>query len=83
MTSFYFLTLYYDIEVCYHRGLSFHLKQKTRSAHYRAMRLIYGDLGRDQLDAVGQRATPDELSNDALGKFLAKMMITITPSRLF
>ena len=83
VTSFYFSTLYYGIEVWYHRGLSFHLKQKIRSAHYRAMRLIYGDLGRDQLDVVGQRATPDELSNYALGKFLAKMMITTTPSRLF
>ena len=82
LTSFYYSILYYGIEVWYHRGLSFHLKHKIKSAHYRAMRVIYGNLGREELDEIGRRATPDEWSNYALGKFLAKMIITTSPGRL-
>ncbi len=33
MTAYYFSSLYYGIEIWFHRGLSFHLKQKIRSAH--------------------------------------------------
>ncbi len=84
MTSFYFLTLYYGIEVWYHRGLTvLSPEAKNKISTLQSNEVVYGDLRRDQLDVVGQRATPDELSNYALGKYLAKMMIITTPSRLF
>ncbi len=60
MTAFYFSVLYYGVEIWLHRGLGFKLKQKIRSAHYRAMRVILGQhLSRDELDETGCRASPD------------------------
>lgn len=82
VTSFYYSSLYYGLEVWYHRHLSFHLKQKVRSAHYRALRVIHGSKTRSELDAIGLRATPDELSDYSIGKLLAKMLITSEPARL-
>lgn len=81
-TSFYFSVLYYGIELWYHRNLAFHLKQKIRSAHYRALRLIHGEKTRDQLDMEGKRATPDEWANYAAAKLLVKMVQGSTPTRL-
>ncbi len=82
MTSFYFSILYYGAEVWLHRHLSFHLKQKIRSAHYRAMRVVHGNLSRDELDIVGTRANPDEWADYSLSKLLARMIITGQPKRL-
>ena len=82
VTAFYYSSLYYGLEVWYHRHLSFHLKQKIRSAHYRALRVIHGNRTRAELDAIGLRATPDELSDYSIGKLLAKMVITSEPPRL-
>ena len=42
VTSFYFTSLYYGMEVWNHRYLAFGLKQKLKSAHYRALRVIHG-----------------------------------------
>ncbi len=42
ITAFYFSSLYYGVEVWYHRHLSLHSKQKIRTAHYRGLKLIYG-----------------------------------------
>ncbi len=81
-TSFYFSVLYYGAEVWFHRHLSFHLKQKIRSAHYRALRLIHGDRDRLELDMIGQRATPDEWANYAVGKMMARMVLLQSPARL-
>jgi hypothetical protein len=83
ITSYYFSVLYYGIEVWFHRGLGFNLKRKIRSAHYRALRVIYGDITRDELDQRSERATPDEWADYCLAKMAAKMMILMTPERLF
>ncbi len=83
VTAFFYSSLYYGIEVWFHRNLGFHLKKKIRSAHYRALRLVYGDhLSRDDLDNVGQRATPDELADYSIAKMIAKMCILEAPKRL-
>jgi hypothetical protein len=83
ITAFYYSSLYYGIEVWFHRNLSFHLKKKLRSAHYRALRLVYGDhLTRDELDDMGKRATPDELADYSVAKVIAKMCILEAPKRL-
>ncbi len=82
VTAFYFSVLYYGLEVWFHRHLAFHLKQKVRSAHYRALRLIHGDKPRDQLDQEGKRATPDEWANYAAAKLLSRMIHLQAPSRL-
>ncbi len=83
VTAFYFSVLFYGCEVWLHKHLSFHLKQKVRSAHYRALRLIYGQqLTRDELDDVSQRSTPDEWSDYSIAKMVSTMVITGAPSRL-
>ncbi len=82
VTAYYFSVLYYGCEAWLHRGLGFHLKQKVRSAHYRALRLIHGDRTRDELDMISGRATPDEWSDFCLAKMLARMAIEKTPRRL-
>jgi hypothetical protein len=83
VTSFYFSMLYYGIEVWFHKHLSFHLKQKIRACHYRALRLLYGsDPSRDQLDILSERAMPDEYSDYLLAKTMAKICISGYPTRL-
>jgi len=63
-TSFLFSVLMYGSEVWYHKHLSFNLKQRIRSTHYKALRITYGrKLSRDQIDQKSTRATPDEWSN--------------------
>jgi hypothetical protein len=82
ITSYYFSILYYGIEIWYHRHLSFELKQKIRSAHYRALRAAHGDLPRDQLDVIGGRATPDEWADYSLAKMTANIVTTGYPERI-
>jgi hypothetical protein len=83
VTSFYFSVLYYGMEIWFHKHLMFHLKQKVRAAHYRALRLIHGQhLERNQLDAIAKRATPDEWSDYCVAKTLAKLVILEVPVRL-
>lgn len=83
VTSFYFSVLFYGCEIWLHRHLSFHLKKKLRSAHYRALRLVYGkEKSRDDLDKMSGRANPDEWSYYVLGKLLAKMVNSAQPVRL-
>jgi len=83
VTAYYFSVLYYGIEIWFHRGLGFHLKRKIRSAHYRVLRLIFGkEKTRDELDATGCRATPDEWANYSTAKQLARMVNTGSPRRL-
>ncbi len=82
ITSFYFSVLYYGLEVWFHRHLRFDLKQKIRSAHYRALRVIHGNEKRDVLDTIGRRATPDEWADYSVGKFLARTIIRGKPVRL-
>jgi len=83
ITAFYFSSLYYGAEVWFHRHLAFHLKRKIRTAHYRALRLVYGkDNSRDSLDQLSQRASPDEWSNYVVAKLLARMVISGSPVRL-
>ena len=82
MTSYYFSVLYYGLEVWFHRHLPFNLKQKIRSAHYRALRVIYGDRSRQELDLIGKRATPDEWSDYSVGKLLARTIVSRKPGRL-
>ncbi len=81
-TAFYFSVLYYGLEVWFHRHLAYHLRQKVFSAHYRALRLIYGNRTRDQLDREGKRATPDEVSNFSTAKLLSRMVQLQAPTRL-
>jgi hypothetical protein len=83
LTAYYFSVLYYGIEVWYHRHLSSKLKNRVRSAHYRALRLLYGkEKTRDDLDATSERATPDEMSEYSLAKLTAKMYLVNAPARL-
>ena len=82
VTAYYFSVLYYGLEVWFHRHLAFHLKQKIRSAHYRALRLVHGDKSREQLDQEGKRATPDELANFAVAKLISRMVHLQAPTRL-
>lgn len=81
-TAFYYSVLYYGIEVWFHRHLPFHLKQKIRSAHYRALRVIYGEASRQHLDLIGGRATPDEWADYSLAKLAARMVRLGSPVRL-
>jgi hypothetical protein len=79
------LGLSIGMEVWNHKHLSFGLKQKLKSAHYRALRVIHRskDLSRDELDAISCRADPEEMSYFNQAKILAKMVINRTPSRLY
>jgi hypothetical protein len=83
MTSFYYSILYYGAELWLHRNVSFSIKRMIRSAHYRALRLIYGNLKRDELDKIGKRATPDEWSDYIIAKMAAGIVLRQTPVRLF
>jgi hypothetical protein len=84
-TAYYFSVLYYGAEVWYHKNLAFQLKQKIRSAHYRALRLIKKNpmTSRDELDQTCGRATPDEWADYVLAKMAAMTIIRGSPSRLF
>ncbi len=83
VTAYYYSVLYYGMEVWYHRHLSFKLKKRIRSAHYRALRLLYGkEKSRDDLDGISERATPDEMSDYSTAKLIAKMYLNDAPSRL-
>jgi len=83
ITAFYFSVLYYGAEIWYHRHLAFHLKQKIRAAHYRALRLVFGKNNtRDSLDVISGRGSPDEWSDYALAKLAARMIISEEPTRL-
>jgi hypothetical protein len=83
VTSYYFSVLYYGLEVWFHRNLPFKLKQRLRSAHYRALRLIYGrEKSREELDVLSARATPDEMSDYSIAKFAARMFLQGSPKRL-
>ena len=83
VTAFYFSSLYYGLEVWFHRGLGFHLKKKIRAAHYRALRLIFGKTYmRDELDLLSKRATPDEWADYRISKMIASMVQRGSPRRL-
>ncbi len=83
ITAFYYSTLFYGAEVWLHRNLGFHLKQKVRSAHYRALRVIHGqEKTRDELDVISERATPDEYADFIIAKMVIKMVRSGSPSRL-
>ena len=83
VTAFYFSVLYYASEAWFHRHLGFHLKQKIRSAHYRALRTIFGKThSRETLDSVSERASPDEWSQYALAKMFAGIINAKAPVRL-
>jgi len=74
-TSFFYSVLYYGCEIWHHRYLSYHLKQKVKSAHYRALRMIYGiKKTRDELDKIGRRANPEEWANYSIAKLAAQMI---------
>ncbi len=81
ITAFYFSSLYYGVEVWYHCHLSFHSKQKIRTAHYRGLKLIYGHRPRDELDFVSQRANLDEYADYAIAKMIASMVTSQSPGR--
>ncbi len=83
VTAYYFSVLYYGLEVWFHRNLSFKLKQRLRSAHYRALRLVFGkEKSRTELDVMSKRATPDEMADYSLAKMVSKMCISGQPQRL-
>jgi len=83
-TSYLFSVLFYGSEIWFHKQLSFHLKQKIRSIHYKALRLTYGrDLSRDMLDKISGRATPDEWADFCLGKLLIHTVRSGMPHRFF
>ncbi len=83
VTAYYFSILYYGCEVWLHKHLSFHLKQKIRSCHYKALRLIYGTtLSREELNVISQRATPDEWADYSIAKATARMVLSAQPKRL-
>jgi hypothetical protein len=83
VTAFYYSVLYYGCEVWMHKHLSFHLKQKVRSAHYKALRLIHGqEKTRCELDAISQRSTPDEWGDYSIAKMIAMIVQTAKPKRL-
>ncbi len=80
VTSFYYSILYYAIQVWYHKHLAFHLKQKVRSCHYRALRLLHGqNYSRQDLDDISERANPDEYADYVLAKTAAKITIAKEP----
>jgi len=82
VTSFFFLVLFYALEVWYHQHLGFHLKRRVRSVHYKAMRLVYGrSLTRDELDCY--RGNPDAMSNFNLAKQMCNIINSGLPSRLY
>jgi hypothetical protein len=81
-TAFYFSVLYYGCETWYHRHLSFHLKQRVRSCHYRALRLIYGNLTRSEIDQRCERSTPDEWADYSLAKMMARTIKVAAPRRM-
>jgi hypothetical protein len=86
LTSFYFAVLNYGLEIWFHKQLSSNLKQKIRSCHYRAIRLILGPnskmMHRADIDIISQRAPPDELSDFAIAKLAARMIQNRMPNRL-
>ena len=60
ITAYYFSVLYYGAECWFHRSLGFHLKQRIRSAHFRALRLVYGEKSRlDGYQKLSNSTTPD------------------------
>ncbi len=82
VTSFYYSVLYYGFEVWHHRHLASHLKRKIKSAHYRALRLIFGKAtSRDQLD--NERASPEELARYLEAKLAVKVVNKKSPTRLY
>ncbi len=86
ITSFYFSVLYYGMEIWLHKNLSFSLKQKVRSCHYRALRMLLSSsskmTSRSEIDILTQRASPDELSNYTLAKFATRMVQNQRSKRL-
>lgn len=83
ITAYYYSTLFYGAEVWLHRHLGFQLKLKIRSAHYRALRVIHGqERSRSELDAISNRATPDEYADFILAKMIIKMVRSGSPKRL-
>jgi len=84
MTSFVFSVLFYGSEVWLHRNLSFSLKQRIRSVHYRALRLVHGRTRtRAEIDQISQRATPDKWADYSLAKQLITIVNNCQPSRLY
>lgn len=83
MTSFLFSVSYYEAEVWLHKHLSFSLKKPTRSVHYRALRVVYGDHPRDEVSKLSMRATPDELSDHTLAKYMIGVARSGNPTRFY
>jgi hypothetical protein len=82
VTAFYYSILFYGCEIWFHKHLSFHLKQKIKSGHYRALRLIRGNLSRDELNEISQRSTPEEWADYSLAKMVSRMVLANCPRRL-
>lgn len=82
MTSFYFSVLYYGAEIFHHRHLSFAFKQRLRSLHYKALKVVYGPRSRDELDQISNRATPDEWVDYSLAKLMINCFNTCLPTSL-
>lgn len=83
-TSYLFSVLFYGSEIWYHKQLAFHLKQKVKSIHYKALRMIFGrNLTREEIDKISGRATPDEWSDFCLGKPLINVVQSGVPRGFF
>jgi len=71
-------------EVWYHRHLFVHPKERIRSCHYRALRLVYGkQKTRDELDQLSFRATPDEWTDYSVAKSAIKMVNSMMSCHLY
>jgi len=82
MASFYFSVLYYGAEIFHHRHLSFAFKQRLRSLHYQALKVVYSPRTRDELDRISNWATPDEWVDYSLAKLMIKCFNTYLPTSL-
>jgi len=83
-TSLLYSVLFYGCEIWLHKHLSFYLKRKVRSVHYKALRIIYGkNRSRDELDQMSERATPDEWSDFVVAKQFINIVRTGQPRRLY
>ncbi len=82
VTAYYFSTLYYGAEVWYHKQLSYGLKRKIKSAHYRALRFVYGKASHEDLDILSGRASPEEYSDFITAKMAARIINEQNPVRL-
>lgn len=81
ITAFFFSVMNYGMEVWFHPALAFHHKRKIRALHYKALRLVFGKMPKEELNKM--RAPPDQMALFLQAKQLINIMNKKVPFNLF